>query len=147
LGFSFSALLPRFALDQEAGAQVISNPKSPRAPDGKRKRILFKEELSIGVIEGDENYMFGGTIFLNADDEGNFYITDWDRKRIQKYDRVGKFVLTIGKQGQGPGEFRNISITRFDRKNRLYVTDIANRRLNFLTHRKVSGAVKPSRCL
>jgi hypothetical protein len=126
-----SDITPGLALGQEAGVQVISNPKSPRPPDGKRKRILFKEELSIGVAEGDENYMFGGSIFLNADEEGNFYVTDWDRKRIQKYDPAGKFVLTIGKQGQGPGEFQNVSIARFDRKNRLYVTDIANRRLNF----------------
>jgi hypothetical protein len=129
--FFFPDPTPGFALDQEGAVQVISNPKSPRPPDGKRKRIVFREELTIGVAEGDENYMFGGSIFPNADDEGNFYITDWNRKRIQKYDAAGKFVLTIGRQGQGPGEFGNISIVRFDRKGRLYVTDIVNRRLNF----------------
>jgi len=120
-----------FALAQEAGVQVISNPKSPRPADGERKQILFKEELTIGVVEGDENYMFGDSIIFNTDDEGNFYITDWDRKRIQKYDPAGKFVLTIGKQGEGPGEFQNTSIVRFDGKNRLYVSDIANQRINF----------------
>jgi hypothetical protein len=116
---------------QEAGVTVITNPNSPKPPDGKRKRVLFKEELTIGVAEGDENYMFGDFIIFNTDDEGYFYVTDWDRKRIQKYSPRGKFLLTIGKQGQGPGEFGNISIARFDTQGRIYVTDIVNRKINF----------------
>jgi hypothetical protein len=119
------------ASDQEGAVQLISNPKSPRPPDGKRKQILFREEVTIGVVEGDENYMFGNFIIFNTDDEGNFYITDWDRKRIQKYSPEGKFLLTIGKQGQGPGEFGNPSIVRFDKWNRIYVTDISNQRIHF----------------
>jgi len=75
--------------------------------------------------------MFGDYIVFNTDDEGDFYITDWDRKRIQKYSPDGEFLLTIGKRGQGPGEFGNLSIARFDSRQRLYVTDIANHRINF----------------
>jgi hypothetical protein len=75
--------------------------------------------------------MFGNFIIFNTDDEGNFYITDWDRRRIQKYNPEGKFLLTIGKQGQGPGEFGNLSIARFDSRNRIYVTDISNQRIHF----------------
>ncbi|NMC64869.1 MAG: 6-bladed beta-propeller, partial [Acidobacteria bacterium] len=52
-------------------------------------------------------------------------------KRIQKYSPDGEFLLTIGKRGQGPGEFGNLSIARFDSRQRLYVTDIANHRINF----------------
>ncbi|MGB2765134.1 MAG: hypothetical protein WBC20_12055 [Candidatus Aminicenantaceae bacterium] len=36
---------------------VISNPKTPIQKNGLKKRIVFKEELSIGSIEGDENYI------------------------------------------------------------------------------------------
>jgi sugar lactone lactonase YvrE len=89
--------VPGFALDQQAGVQVISNPKSPRPPDGKRKQILFKEEISIGVVEGDENYMFGESIIFNTDEEGNFYITDWDRRRIQKYKPAYSLFFKNGK--------------------------------------------------
>jgi hypothetical protein len=53
--------------NQVTATQVISNPKSPRSPDGKMKRILFKEELSIGVVEGNENYMFGNIIIVNSE--------------------------------------------------------------------------------
>jgi len=110
---------------------VILNPKYPIPKDGLKKKIVFKEELSIGVIEGDENYMFGGTVIFNTDEEGNFYVTDSDKKRIQKYNTEGKYLLTIGRKGQGPGEFRNLLVARFDKDGHIYVTDIANRRISF----------------
>jgi len=110
---------------------VVSNPKNPAPKEGLKKKIVFKEELSIGVAEGDENYMFGGTIIFNTDEEGNFYVTDWDSRRIQKYDTEGKYLLTIGKEGQGPGEFRNLSMARFDKNGHIYVTDISNMRISF----------------
>ncbi len=106
---------------------VISNPKTP----AHKMRIVFKEELSIGEFEGDENYMFGGNINFNTDDEGNFYVSDADNHRIQKYNPEGKYLLTIGREGQGPGEFRGLSIPRFDKDNNLYITDGSNRRISF----------------
>lgn len=131
IAFYHYGLMLASAAVQETEVKIISNPKYPVPPDGKKKKILFEEELAIGVVEGDENYMFGNHIIFNTDDEGNFYITDWDRKKIQKYSPEGKFLLTIGKQGQGPGEFANLSIARFDSRQRIYVTDIANHRINF----------------
>ncbi|MDH5386781.1 MAG: 6-bladed beta-propeller, partial [Candidatus Aminicenantes bacterium] len=107
------------------------NPKTPSPKDGVKIRIVFEEELSTGVEEGDENYMFGGRVYFNADHEGNIYVTDWDRKRIQKYDPEGKYLLTIGRKGQGPGEFGNVWLPRFDKNNNLYVTDIVNHRIHF----------------
>ena len=70
--------------------KVISNPKMPQPPDGKPIFMIFEEDLSIGVREGDEKYMFGNRVYFNTDGDGNFYVTDWDRKRIQKYDPQGK---------------------------------------------------------
>jgi len=106
---------------------VISNPKTP----AHQMRIVFKEELTIGEVEGDENYMFGSGISFNTDDEGNFYVADSDSHRIQKYDPEGKYLLTIGREGQGPGEFRSVSVPRFDKDKNIYITDSSNRRISF----------------
>lgn len=111
--------------------EVISNSKLPIYKDDFKIKIVFKEELSIGQIEGDENYMFGGSVHVNTDEKGNFFVTDWDSKRILKYDPEGKYLLTIGGLGQGPGEFQNISRARFDKEGNIYVTDISNQRLSF----------------
>ncbi len=113
--------------------KIISNPKTPSPRDGVKIRIVFKEELSIGVEEGDENYMFGGRVYFNTDDEGNIFVNDWDRKRIQKFDPQGQYLLTIGRRGRGPGEFVNAWNPRFDQDGNLYVFDLSNRRVSFFT--------------
>jgi len=106
---------------------VVSNPKTPET----KMRIVFKEELSLGEVEGDENYMFGNGIAFNTDDEGKFYVSDYDNHRILKYDTEGKYLLTIGREGQGPGEFQSLSAARFDKDNNFYITDARNRRISF----------------
>lgn len=135
LGQAFLGALSVPRDSQKAEVEIISNPKMPVPPVGKRKSLVFKEELSIGQKEGEENYMFGSEVFFNTDEEGNFYVTDWDRKRILKYDPAGKYLLTIGRQGQGPGEFQNLSVARFDKEGNIYVTDLVSRRISFFNQR------------
>lgn len=106
---------------------VVSNPKTPASG----MRIVFREELSIGEVEGDENYMFGNNIVFNTDDEGNFYVMDYDTKRILKYDPEGKFLLKFGREGQGPGEFQSLSVPRFDHDGNLYISDTLSRKISF----------------
>jgi len=106
---------------------VVSNPKTPET----KMQIVFTEELSIGEVEGDENYMFGQNIFFNTDEDGNFYVSDVDAHRIQKYDPDGKYLLTIGRKGQGPGEFGSVSLVRFDKDNNIYIYDAGNNRISF----------------
>ncbi len=113
---------------QEPGPEVVANPKMPKDPS---MIIVFKEDLTIGVKEGDDNYMFGQRVYFNADDEGNVYVTDWDRKRIQKYDPRGRYTRTIGRSGQGPGEFQNVWRPEIDSNGHLYVLDIAAGRMSF----------------
>lgn len=116
---------------QQPEVKVISNPRTPVPPPGQRKKLVFKEELSIGQLEGDDHYMFGETVVFNTDDQGDFYVTDWRRKRILKYDSAGHYLLTIGREGQGPGEFQNLSSARFDKDGNIYVTDIDSQRISF----------------
>jgi len=113
--------------------KVISSLKTPKPKDGLKIRIIFEEELSIGVEVGDENYMLGGRIYFNADDEGNIYVNDRDRQRIQKFDPQGQYLITIGRKGRGPGEFDNAWNPEFDKDGNLYVFDFSNRRISFFT--------------
>jgi hypothetical protein len=118
-------------LSQTGQVPIISNGKIPQPPDKKERTFMFKEDLTIGVREGDENYMFGERVYFNVDNAGNIFVTDWDRKRIQKYGSDGKYLLTIGREGQGPGEFQNVWEPEFDKHGNLYVVDIAQKRVSF----------------
>jgi len=112
------------------GVTLVKNPDSPLNPELK---IIFEEDLTIGVKGGDENYMFGSQVFLTTDEEGSFYVTDGDRKVVKKYDVNGRFLQSIGRPGQGPGEFQTISAARFDGKGNIYLNDVSNQRISFLS--------------
>jgi hypothetical protein len=118
-------------IGKEGDVEIISNPKHPIPEDGLRKRLVFEEDLSIGIAEGKEDYMFGEAICFNTDDEGNFYVSDMENLRIQKYNSQGEYLLTIGRKGQGPGEFQSLSIPRFDKDSNLYICDVTSRRISF----------------
>jgi len=118
---------------QTGQVPIIVNGKIPQPPDKKERAFIFKEDLTIGVPEGDENYMFGERVYFNVDEDGNVFVTDWDRKRIQKYGPDGKFLLSIGRKGQGPGEFINVWEPEFDRDGNLYVIDISQKRISFFS--------------
>jgi hypothetical protein len=114
-------------------AEVVKNPEIPVPEPGQRKKLVFEEKLSIGVSEGDENYMFGQSLYVNMDEEGCFFVTDWDRKHIRKFSPEGKYLTTIGRPGQGPGEFQNVWGPKFDTSGNLYVRDIANKKISFFS--------------
>ncbi len=58
-------------IEEENGITVFKNPKEPLYID---YNIEFFEDISIGVEEGDENYMFYDPRAIDADSEGNLYI-------------------------------------------------------------------------
>jgi hypothetical protein len=66
------------------------------------------------------------------DNKGNLYLCDMRACNIKKFSPQGNFLKTIGKKGQGPGEFSMPSQIAVS-GNRLFVFDIGNRRLCCLT--------------
>jgi hypothetical protein len=103
-----------------ACGQTAARPRPRSAPV---TSITFREELSIGVPEGEESEMFGSHVVFNVDEKGFIYATDLDAKQIKKFGPDGKHVLTFGRKGQGPGEFQNPSAVRFLKDGTLYVSE------------------------
>lgn len=97
----------------ENGIPVAVNPDHPIPTRNNPKDILFKEEFKIGSTEGDPNYIFGAFISFTVDDEGHIYILDWREREVRKFDRQGKYLLTFGGPGQGPGEFSSPEEIRY----------------------------------
>lgn len=88
-------------IKEENGVIVVKNPKEPMYGE----LILdIEEDLCIGR-EDDENYQFYRASALAVDSEDNIYVADAGNSRIQKFNKNGNYILTIGRKGQGPGEF------------------------------------------
>jgi hypothetical protein len=68
-------------------------------------KASLQPEVSIGVIEGAEEYLFGDVTELAVAPDGSMYVFDRQVPALRKYDAKGKFVRTFGRKGQGPGEY------------------------------------------
>ncbi len=107
------------SIEYENGVKVVKNPEEPLYGE-----LVFdlEEDLSIGK-EDDENYMFYRVRDIALDSNNNIYVVDSANSRIQKYDPDGQFLQTIGRKGQGPGEFERPRQLFIDSQNTLYVED------------------------
>jgi hypothetical protein len=86
----------------ENGVKVVQNPAEPLYAEFS---FELQKELTIGGDPNNEAYYFPKGARLSVDEEGNLYVCDGGNRRIQTYDKSGKYVRTIGRQGQGPGEY------------------------------------------
>jgi len=69
--------------------------------------IILELVGHLGEIEGgDENSWFYHPSDITGDSEGNLYVLDGGNHRVQKFDSQGKYLMTFGRSGQGPGEFQ-----------------------------------------
>ena len=103
----------------ENGVKVIKNPEEPLYGEIK---FELEENLSIGR-EDDENYLFYRVRGIALDSEENIYVLDKGNFRIQKFDKSGQFLQTIGRKGQGPGEFQAALGFFIDARNNIYADD------------------------
>jgi hypothetical protein len=85
----------------EDGVRVVVNPAEPTYGQIK---LDLGEELRIGR-EGDEQTQFFRVMDVGVDSSGWIYVVDARNFRVQVFDPSGKYLRTIGRQGQGPGEF------------------------------------------
>lgn len=111
---------------------IVDNPLTTETTDKtsmERKKISLEKILYIDTQHID-NVTISFIISIEADSHGAIYILDKKLNTVVKLDSSGGFVKTIGRSGQGPGEFispRNLSInnqdqlTVFDRRNRKFL--------------------------
>jgi len=82
--------------------EQISNPA--KAPSGV-ETIELEEMWRVGGWD-DEEVLFGVITSIIADDSGDFYLLDSQLNEVQVYSPDGEYQNTIGREGEGPGEFR-----------------------------------------
>lgn len=118
------------ALIAFAGFDFFSSPKNesiihnPAEPHYGQITFDLEEDLVLGS-ESDDRYLFYRVWDIKTDAQGNIYVLDSGANRIQKYDNNGKYLQSIGRQGQGPGEFERPIMMSLDKQDNLYVAEMA----------------------
>jgi DNA-binding beta-propeller fold protein YncE len=113
-------------------------------PEGKEIMRLGKKGVA-----GTGNDTFNLPTDVAFASNGDIYVTDgYGSARVVKFSRDGKYLLQWGKRGSGPGEFMLPHNVVVDAKDRVYVTDRDNQRIEifdaagkYLTEWKETGGI------
>jgi hypothetical protein len=112
-----------------AGVAIVEN--VGRGAWGAGGAWQFDEALRIGTAAGDPEYQFGQIVALAVDDAGNIYVLDQQAQDVRVYDAAGKYVRTLGRPGNGPGELsRGVSAVLIGNGDTVYVADIMLQRMS-----------------
>jgi hypothetical protein len=111
------------------GVTTVMNPDYPR--DGRVTYDMI-EEISIGTNEGDERYLLSSPMGVKTAENGDIYILDWADVNIRVYDKDGRFLRTVGRKGQGPGDFNIPCYFCLLPDGTLCILDSANQKLSVL---------------
>ena len=81
-------------------------------------------------VPGNDSSHFGRPTDIGFLPDGTFFVTDgYINSRVVKFDKTGKYLLTWGTPGTGPGQFNLPHSIAIDRSKRLYIADRANGRI------------------
>lgn len=89
------------SVETQGEVTVIKNPSTPLFGS---ITLELEEDLVLGDTIHEHSFFFN-RISAKVDGQGNIYIWDPNSYRIQKFDPEGGFLQTIGRRGEGPGEF------------------------------------------
>jgi hypothetical protein len=90
--------------------------------------------LEIGGDEvEDENAILYAPSGFAIDGAGNIYILDYKLHCIKVFDPSGEYIKTIGREGEGPGEFRGAGNMVIDTSGRIITHDFMNKRFQIFS--------------
>jgi hypothetical protein len=79
---------------------------NPAEPTEALIEIDAVEQWRLGGETDDEDEFFGVIMQIATDDQGNIYLLDSQLHQVNIYTADGEFIRAIGREGEGPGEFR-----------------------------------------
>ncbi len=86
-------------------------------------------EVSIGELDGPDEYLLGSIRSIAVDDNRNVYALDGQAQHVRVFDSAGVYVKTLGRRGEGPGEFSRAEAIALLPDGRLVVRAPGNMRL------------------
>jgi hypothetical protein len=128
---ALAAALAEHKIETVDGVRVVHNEKGGLW--GKAPKVALELVRKIGDIDTeDENLAFNYPSDIAVDKDGAIYVLDAANARIQKFGPDGQFLATIGRKGQGPGEFIFPDAIDFDKDGNLVVADSAQARIHVI---------------
>lgn len=118
-----------FAVRDSAGVRIAES-RSPAWGEGEAWRLEAEPGLTIGAVDGaPEQQLFRvRSAFRRAD--GGVVVANAGTHQVRAYDGEGDLLWATGREGDGPGEFRSISLVARFRGDSVAVYDSPSMRLS-----------------
>ncbi|MYI06914.1 MAG: 6-bladed beta-propeller, partial [Gemmatimonadetes bacterium] len=110
------------------GHGVVAQELAELPSEDRRLEAGFEEVFRVGGIDGDIWEQFGRIQDVAFDGAGNLYLLDIVALTVVVVDREGSFVRTIGRAGDGPGEFASPKWLAVLEDGRIVVSDVPRHR-------------------
>lgn len=92
-------------LTSPAGAQMARHHYSERDLAVLPLWTVTAPDLTIGVLDGADPYVFAGLGSIQALADGSTAAANWSPPEIRIFDASGRHLRSLGRQGSGPGEW------------------------------------------
>jgi len=110
-------------IEELDGVTIVKNPKEGIRDSKENAEFTIIKEHQIGQLYGSEEFLFVYIVDATVNSKGDIYVADRGLNEIRKFNKDGEYLLTIGRQGQGPGEFQSIRTTSVNSHDDLIVFD------------------------
>jgi hypothetical protein len=118
-------------ITEKDGVVIVQNPKEPLY---RTARFTVVQDLRIGQPVGKPEYMLSEIRDITADAKSNIYAVEFKEKHIRVFDKNGVFVRTIGRPGQGPGEFGEPGNVHVNQAGEIMATDGGSQSVKVFSH-------------
>ena len=145
LAFTLQAVSPGLAQaapwkgQEKKDADGVIHVMNPAVPADGEVDLPLEKLFSLGGESEDDEQIFGLVQHILLDEDGNSYLLDQQLNEIRVFDAEGDFLRTIGREGEGPGEFRNPQTFFFLPDGRIGVTQMMPARIAVLDREGEGG--------
>jgi len=93
------------------------------------REVSAEPLLTIGEMDGDPHYLFGRIADAEFFPDGRIAVADFGARSVRIFDAAGTFVADLGREGEGPGEFRSVDAVWIDAPDTVAAFDSRLRRV------------------
>jgi hypothetical protein len=118
-----------FAVRDSAGIHIVEN-TAPQWKEGAGWTLSAEPTLDIGVVDGAKEYQLSQVRDALRLASGQIAVANAGSQEIRFFDGSGKYLRSVGGEGGGPGEFKDVSWIRALPGDTLVAYDGRQRRLS-----------------
>jgi hypothetical protein len=108
---------------------ALTGAAPPLAAQALPETVLEQPRVRIGVTDGDSAYLLFGAQQALRTADGHIVVINFGTQQIREYDAAGRHVRTLGRRGDGPGEFRMLQQIGLLERDSIAAYDIGTGRI------------------